>query len=701
MSDQGKVTLDRKGSVAVITIDHPPVNALSQRVFKQLGERFMEARDDDSVEAIVLTGAGKNFSAGMDLSGVEHVPGPDEIRASNPALYRLAEAMEDCPKPVVAAVKGATLGGGLEFAMPCHYRVADETASLGQPEVNVGLIPGMAGTQRLPRIVGLADGLKMVCGGRPIKAQRALELGLVDKITAPDTLLDDAIAFALERAKSGGPYPKARERTDKLPDAGMLDQIFEMARAQVAKEAGKMVAPMKALEAIEVGVKEGYEKGIEAELEKFIECMFGDQAQAMIHFFFATRATTHVPEFKDLKSKARPVKSVAVIGGGLMGRDIAFVNLMGGKKVALIEADQKRLDAAVEVIRGHFQRRVDRGRLSKERMEEALSRLNPTLDYKDIADVDLVIEAVFENMDLKKEILSKANGTVSRDAVIGSNTSTLPIAELAGAVDEPGRVIGLHFFSPARAMPLLEIVRTQHTSEETIATSFGLAKDIRKTPILVRDCYGFLTNRIIFPYSQEASALVDEGATIEQVDQALVEFVMAMGPFAMADMAGIDIGVHTAPGMMKAYPEKYRASYVAQKLYELGRYGQKTGKGYYKYEEGKRQGIHDPEVDTIIEEARKQKGITPRQISKEEILERTLYMWINECAYCLEEGVTLKPGDVDVATVMGFGFPAWRGGLMFYAQRIGYQKIYDTLAAYAEKYGDGSYKPSEWLRAQA
>jgi 3-hydroxyacyl-CoA dehydrogenase len=355
----------------------------------------------------------------------------------------------------------------------------------------------------------------------------------------------------------------------------------------------------------------------------------------------------------------------------------------------------------VEVIRGHFQRRVDRGRLSKDRMEEALNRLKPTLDYKGIADVELVIEAVFEKIDLKKEILAKVNSTVSRDAVIGSNTSTLPIAELAGSVDDPARVIGLHFFSPARAMPLLEIVRTQQTSEETIATSLGLAKDIRKTPVLVLDCYGFLTNRIIFPYSQEASALVDEGATIEQVDQALVEFGMAMGPFAMADMAGIDIGVHTAPGMMKAYPEKYRASSVGQKLYELGRYGQKTGKGYYKYEEGKRQGIHDPDVDTIIEEARKQKGITPREISKEEILERTLYMWINECAYCLEEGVALKPGDVDVATVMGFGFPPWRGGLMFYAERVGYQKIYDTLAAYAEKYGHGSYRPSEWLRAHA
>ena len=534
-----------------------------------------------------------------------------------------------------------------------------------------------------------------------MKAQRALELGLVDRITSSDKLLDDAVGFALERAKAGGPYPKARERTDKLPDASMLDQIFQMGRAQVAKRAGKMIAPMKAVEAIEAGVKEGYEKGLETELERFIECMFGDQAQAMIHFFFAMRATTQVPEFKDLKAKARPVKSVAVIGGGLMGRDIAFVNLTGRKNVVLIEVDQERLDAAVEVIRGHFQRRVDRGRMSKERMDEALGRLKPTLDYGNIADVDLVIEAVFENMDIKKEVLSKVNEAVSREAFITSNTSTLPITELAKAVDGPERVIGLHYFSPARAMPLLEMIRTEQTSAETIATCFGLAKDSRKTPVLVADCYGFLTNRIILPYGQEASVLVEEGASIQQVDEALVEFGMPMGPFTMMDMAGIDIGYHAAPGMIKAYPEKFRVSTIGKMVYEAGRYGQKTAKGYYQYEEGKREGSPDPEVDKIIEAARKEKGITPRDIQKEEILERIIYMWVNEAAYCLEEGVALKPGDVDVATVMGFGFPAWRGGLMFYAQKVGYTKIHDTLAKYAEKYDGGPYKPSEWLLAHA
>ncbi|MCK5558669.1 MAG: 3-hydroxyacyl-CoA dehydrogenase, partial [Candidatus Hydrogenedentes bacterium] len=424
------------------------------------------------------------------------------------------------------------------------------------------------------------------------------------------------------------------------------------------------------------------------------------QAQAMIHLFFAQRATTRVPEFKDLKSKARPIKSVAVIGGGLMGRDIAFVHLGAGKDVALIEADQERLDAAVEVIRGHFQRRVDRGRLSKKRMDEALGRLKPTLDYADIADVDIVIEAVFEKLDIKTEILTKVNGTVSRDTFIASNTSTLPIAELAQAVDGPERVIGLHFFSPARVMPLLEMVRTDQTSEEITATCFGLAKEIRKTPILVKDCYGFLTNRSIWPYSQEAAVLVEEGASVQQVDEALVEFGMRMGPFTMADMAGIDIAAHATPGMMEAYPDKVRVVHVGKKMYETDRYGQKVGKGYYQYEEGKREGKPDPEVDRIVEEVRKELGITPREIPKEEILERTLYLWINECACCLEEGVVLKPSDVDIATVMGFGFPPWRGGLMLYAKQVGYKKIYDTLAKYAEKYGGGPYTPSEWLAKQ-
>jgi len=700
MSDEGRVTVERRGSVAVITIDHPPVNALSLTVFRELGEKITEVANDDKVEAVVLTGAGKNFSAGMDLSSLEHIGGPDDIRKNNSILHRLLKAMEDSPKPLVAALKGNVLGGGLEFAMPCHYRIADETTSLGQPEVNVGLIPGLGGTQRLPRIIGLPDGIQMVCGGRPINAQRALGLGLLDKLTSSNKLLDDAVEFALERAKADGPLPKARERADKMPPAEVLDQIFQMARMQVQQKAGRMVAPMKALEAVESGIKEGYDKGIETEMEKFIDCLFGEQAQAMIHLFFAQRGTSRVPEFKDLKSKARPVKSVGVIGGGLMGRDIAFVHLQAGKEVALIEVDQERLDAAVEVIRGHFQRRVDRGRLSKEKMDAALGRLKPTLDYADIADVDMVVEAVFEKLDLKKQILSKVNAAVPRDVFIASNTSTLPISELAAAVDGPERVIGLHFFSPARVMPLLEMVRTDQTSEETIATCFGLAKEIRKTPILVKDCYGFLTNRSIWSYSQEAATLVEEGASVQQVDEALVEFGMRMGPFTMADMAGIDIAAHAAPGMMEAYPDKVRIVHVAEKMYETGRYGQKVGKGYYQYEEGKREGKPDPEVGSIVEEVRKELGITPREISKEEILERTLYLWINECAYCLEEGVALKPSDVDIATVMGFGFPPWRGGLMLYARQVGYKKIYDTLAKYAEKFGGGPYTPSEWLAKQ-
>jgi 3-hydroxyacyl-CoA dehydrogenase len=700
MSNEGEVTLERRGSVAVLTIDHPPVNALSPTVFRQLGERIQEVVNDDEVEVVVLTGAGKNFSAGMDLTSVEDIPGPDEIRKSNPLIYSMMEMMEDSPKPVVAALKGNVLGGGLEFAMPCHYRIADETVSLGQPEVNVGLIPGAGGTQRLPRLIGLPDGIQMVCGGRPIKAQRALELGLVDKLTSSDRLLDDAIDFALERAKAGGPHPKTRERADKVPPAEMLDQIFQMAQLQVKERAGHFIAPLKALEAVEASIKGGYEKGIEVELEKFIECMFGEQAQAMIHLFFAQRATTRVPEFGDLKSKARPVKCVAVIGGGLMGRDIAFVHLQAGKDVLLVDVGQEQLDAAVEVIQGHFQRRVNRGRLTKEEMDECLARLRPTIDYADIADVDVVIEAVFEKMDLKKQILSKLNETVSREAVIASNTSTLPISELARAVDGQERVIGLHFFSPARVMPLLEMVRTDQTSEETIATSFALAKEIRKTPVLVKDCYGFLANRTIWPYSQEATRLVEEGASVQQVDEALVEFGMRMGPFTMADMAGLDIGAHAAPGMMKAYPEKFHVSPIGKKLYEMGRYGQKVGKGYYKYEEGKREGVPDPDVDKIIEGVRKEMGIEPREISTEEILERTLYAWVNECAYCLEEGVALKPSDVDIATVMGFGFPPWRGGLMLWAKAVGYKKISDALAKYAEKY-DGVYKPSPWLTSEA
>lgn len=702
MSESQVVRSDRRDAIALIQIDNPPVNSLSLAVFSQLGEALEAAIKDPAVTGIVLTGTGQNFSAGFDLSTVETFKDPAELREGNPKVYRMLEAMEDSPKPIVAALKGSVLGGGLEVALGCHYRVADESASLGLPEVRVGLLPGGGGTQRLPRLVGLQEGLTMICQGEPINASKAAKVGLVDKLVPEGSLEAEAIAMAQAKSKPGTTHPKARERKDQLPNWLMAQGIFMFAKKMVADKAGKMIAPLKALECVEVGVKEGYEKGLAKELDNFIELAFGAQAQAMIHFFFAMRGTTRIPDLKEHQASAKPIKKVGVVGGGTMGRDIAFVHLLGGKTVTLLEADQARLDAAVEAIKGHFSRRVEKKKMKPEKMQESFGRLAPTLNYADFADVDLVIEAVFEKLEVKREVFANLGKVVCRDAIVASNTSTLPIAELAKAIEGSERVIGLHFFSPARVMPLLEVIRTNETAPATVVTCLNLAKDIKKTPVLVGDCYGFLTNRIAFAYGSEANALLMEGASIEQIDKALVEFGLPMGPFTMGDMAGNDIGYHASPGMVAAYPDRSRPMPAfAKRMFEAGRHGQKAKKGFYRYKDDSGKGAPDPEMDKIVEDSRREAGITPRKdITDQEIVERIIYTWVNAAALCLEEGIALKPADVDVATVMGFGFPPWRGGLMFYAQTEGFGKIVAALDKYAAKYGP-IYTPAQWLRDQA
>lgn len=701
MSGRQVIHRQTRDGVAVVTIDNPPVNSLIPEAFGQIGEAVAAAAKDASVSAIVLVGAGDNFSAGFDLSSVEKLPGPTEIKEANTKVYRMLDAIEDVGKPVVAAIRGVALGGGLEVAMACHYRVAADSATLGLPEVQVGLLPGAAGTQRLPRLVGLQEGLQIICQGQQIKAAKAAEIGLVDRLAPADKVLEEAIAFAKTKAKEPAPYRKARELFDKLPDAETAAMIFQFAKGEVAKKAGKMIAPGKALECIETGVLEGYAKGLEKEVENFIACATSEQAEGLVHFFFAQRATTRIPELKETKPGA-PLQKVGVVGGGTMGRDIAFVHLISGKEVTLLEANNDRLEAAVDVIRGHFQRRVDQGRMSPEKMKAAMDRLHPTLDYADFKNLDLVIEAVFEKMEVKKDVFEKLAKVVSPTTILASNTSTLPITELATVVKDPTRMIGLHFFSPARVMPLLEVIRAKETSWETIAACMALAKEIKKTPVLVGDCYGFLTNRIAMAYGAEAAFLLDEGADVEEIDRAIVDVGMPMGPFTMGDMAGNDIGYHAMPGMMKAYPKRTRKpSLIAHKMYEAGRHGQKAGRGFYLYEAGSTQGKPDPELKTLIDEARKEMGITPRRdISQQEITERIMYTIVNAAAECLEEKIALKESDVDVATVMGFGFPPWRGGLMHYAQKEGFKKIVAALDGYAKKYGS-FYEPCQWLRDKA
>ncbi|MBY0589526.1 enoyl-CoA hydratase/isomerase family protein [bacterium] len=692
------VSVEKKGDISVVTLNNPPVNSLSFEMFSQIDQTMQQLISDASVKGIVVVGAGRNFSAGFDLSSVSKDVQPDFIATNMPKTHHMLDRMEDSPKPIVAAIAGNALGGGCELALGCHYRVADKTATLGLPEVKVGLLPGAGGTQRLPRLVGLMDGLQVIGQGKTLGAAKAHQLGLVDLLVEPGQVLEAAIQLAVEKSNQTS-HPKAREKQDKLPPREMAEQMFAMARHMIESAPVKFRAPGRAVACIEAGALNGYAAGIAAEQKLFVDCYFDEEAQGLIHFFFASRSTGKI---KDLEGTS-PMKvgKVAVIGGGTMGRDIAFVHLLAGYPTHLLEVDQPRLDAAVATIKGHFDRRVEKNQLSPADAEKLFAQLTPTLDYPSLSDVDLVIEAVFERMDIKKDVFVKLAAACKPGCILASNTSTLPIGELARVTKDASKVIGLHFFSPARAMPLLEIIRFDATSKETIQTCLEVAKRIKKTPVLVRDCYGFLTNRIAFAYGAEANALLEEGASIEAIDQATVAFGFPMGPFTMGDMAGNDIAYHAIPGMMKAYPQRARkVSPLVEMMFKTGRHGQKAGKGFYAYDASKK-AQPDPEMASMVETVRKDLGISARKdISAEEITERIVYTWVNIAADCLEDGTALSPDDVDVATVMGFGFPAWKGGAMNYARHVGFGKIVTSLDQYAAKYGK-VYEPSAWLRRAA
>jgi 3-hydroxyacyl-CoA dehydrogenase len=538
--------------------------------------------------------------------------------------------------------------------------------------------------------------------GKQLGAAQAAALGLVDRVVdeRADDLTRAAVAFARERAAAGGPYPKARLRADKLPPADAAGVLLDALRVKVERQAGPLVAPRRTVEAVAAGILLGYEAGRETEMRGFAECLQGAQARGLIHFFFASRATANVSELRGLAPRA--VRDVAVIGGGTMGRDIAYVNLAAGRRGALVEANRERLDAAAAVVREHFARRAARGEMSDSAAGDAVARLTPTLDYAALATADLVIEAVVEVMEVKREVFARVAAAAPPDAILASNTSTLPIGELARGVADPGRVVGLHFFSPARVMKLLEVVRAGVTSPLTIATALAYAREVGKTPVLVGDVYGFVSNRLSMAYGVEAAALLEEGASVEQIDGALVRFGMPMGPLQMSDMAGVDVGHLIGPGLQAAYPERYRPSRVSRLLYDAGRFGQKTGRGYYRYEPGQKVGASDPEFETLLADARRCSGTgaVRTNIGDDEIVERVLYATVNEGAHCLGEGVARTPGDVDVVFVLGFGFPAWRGGPMRWAEEVGWARVVEALDRYADTYGE-RLRPAGWLREQA
>ena len=686
------VQLTKENGIGVITINNPPVNALSPGVPEGISEALDLISGDDSVRAAVLIGGGRTFVAGADIKEFGKMTSGKPRGAG---LLPLLLKIEDSSKPVIVAIHGTAFGGGLELAMAGHYRVAVSTAQVGQPEVKLGIIPGAAGTQRLPRLAGVAKALEMCATGNPIKADEALKFGIVDRIIEGD-LLAGAVAFAREVADK--PAPKTRERNEKLGDAAENASLFSSARETAAKKQRGLLAPVAAIDAIEAATKMPFEEGCKFEQKLFIDCLFSEQSKALIHVFFSEREVSKIPDVRK-ETPIIPIKSAAVVGAGTMGGGIAMALANAGIPVLLKEADQAALDRGLATIKSNYANSVKRGRFTQEAADERFNRIRPTLSYDGFSNVDLVIEAVFEGMALKKEVFKELDRVCKPGAILASNTSTLSIDEIAASTSRPSFVIGTHFFSPANVMRLLEIVRGKATSKEVIATCMQLSKTLGKVGVLVGNCRGFVGNRMFGPYRREAQFLVEEGASIEAVDKALVDFGNAMGPLAVGDLAGLDVGWRIRKEYQHMEVPGVRQPIAEDRLCELGRFGQKTGAGWYKYDD-QRRASPDPAVDELVRQWVAEAGIVQRQISADEITERCIYALVNEGARILEEGYALRASDIDIIYLNGYGFPAHRGGPMWYADAVGLKKVYERVSEFHRQHGE-TWRPAPLLKRLA
>jgi 3-hydroxyacyl-CoA dehydrogenase len=687
------IHLVKDRSIAVITVDHPPVNALSPGVPEGISEAIEQIQKDDGVKAAVLIGSGRTFVAGADIKEFGKITsGRAQRTLEFPALLL---RIEDCRTPVIMAIHGTALGGGLELAMAGHYRVAVPSAQVGQPEVKLGIIPGAAGTQRLPRLAGVAKAVEMCAEGNPLSAQEGWKYGIIDRLIEGD-LLAGAVAFAHKIA--GKPAPKTRERNDKLGTPAQNASIFAAARETARRKQRNLKAPLAAIDAVEAATKLSFEEGCKVERRLFNECLFSDQSKALIHIFFGEREVAKIPDVpKD--TPIIPVNSVAVVGAGMMGGGIAMVFANAGFPVLLKEVDQAALDRGLANIQKNYANSVKRGRFTQQYMDGRLKLIQPTLGYEGFSSVDMVVEAVFEGMALKKQVFGELDGVCKPGAILASNTSTLNIDEIAAATSRPEFVIGTHFFSPANVMRLLELVRGKATSKEVIATCMQLSKKLGKVGVLVGNCRGFVGNRMFHPYRREAQFLVEEGASVEAVDSALYEFGMAMGPLATGDLAGLDVGWRIRREYRHLQKPGVRQPLAEDRLCELGRYGQKTGAGWYKYDENRR-AIPDPEVADLVRRWAAEAGVPRRKISNEEIIDRCIYALANEGARVLEEGFAVRAVDIDIIYLNGYGFPAYRGGPMWYADTVGLKKVYDRICEFYKRHGE-IWEPAPWLKQLA
>ncbi len=679
------VTVTRDGGVAIVTLDNPPVNALSFHLREPLNAALFDLRDDPTVDAVVLACAGRTFVAGADITEF----GKPMLR---PDLRDLIETLETFTKPTVAAIHGTALGGGLELALGCHFRVADPAAKLGLPEVKLGILPGAGGTQRLPRLLGPVKALKMITSGVPVSAGEALSGGLVDAIAEGD-LVATAVDFIRDKAAAGGPYALVRERDDKLGEARTDMTAFDAAADEIARKARGLEAPLACIESVRNSVLLPFDEGLKRERQFFVDLVSGDQSKAQRHLFFAEREAAKV-EGVGREVKSREIRRVGVIGAGTMGGGIAMSFANAGIPVTLLETTTEALERGLATIDRNYAISVSRGSLTEDARAKRVALFSGTLSYDDLADCDLVIEAVFEEMEVKKEVFAKLDRVCRPGAVLASNTSYLDVDEIASATSRPEDVVGMHFFSPANVMKLLEIVRGTRTRADVLATALSVAKKIGKVPVVVGICYGFVGNRMLQARGADLEDLLLEGATPEQVDGVFTELGFPMGPFAMGDLAGLDVGWRSRRAHGKT-------AVIADALCEAGRYGQKTGKGFYLYENGSRTPRADPEVAALIEEKARERGVNRREISEQEIVERTLYPMINEGARILEERIAARPSDIDIVWVNGYGFPVGKGGPMFFADLTGLQDIVARLDHWHGRTGKDVYAPAGLMRKLA
>jgi 3-hydroxyacyl-CoA dehydrogenase len=686
------VQFTKSGSIGILTINNPPVNALSPGVPEGISNAIEQLEKDASLKAAVLIGGGNTFVAGADIKEFGKITSGKSRGAGHlPLLLKI----EDCSKPIVMAIHGNAFGGGLELAMAGHYRVAVRAAKVGQPEVKLGIIPGAAGTQRLPRLAGVAKAVEMCSEGNPITAEQAFEFGIVDRLIDGD-LLSAAIAFAQEIA--GKPAPRTRERGENLGTPEQNAPIFSAARENARRKQRGMIAPLAAIDAVEAATKLPFNEGCQVEQKLFTECLFSSQSKALIHVFFGEREVAKIPDIpKD--TPVIPTASAAVVGAGTMGGGIAMVLANAGIPVLLKEVDQAALDRGMANIEKNYSNSVKRNRFSEQFAAERLKLIQPTLSFDGFGGVDLVIEAVFEGMALKKEVFGQLDKICKNGAILATNTSTLSVDEIGSATARPQFIIGTHFFSPANVMRLLEIVRGKATSKEVIATCMQLSKKLGKVGVLVGNCRGFVGNRMFNPYVRESIFLVEEGASVKEVDDALYDFGMAMGPLAVGDLAGLDVGWRIRKEYRHLEEPGIRQPFAGDRLCEMGRFGQKTGAGWYKYDENRR-ALPDPEVATLVKTWAAEAGIPQRQISREEIVDRCIYALVNEGARTLEEGYALRSVDIDIIYINGYGFPAYRGGPMWYADTIGLKKVYDRILEFHQQHGK-IWEPAPLLKQLA